>query len=283
MLTKTSSRLDLLRGFSGAEKLAYPEEVHEYVRDHGNRVFHSFVGCPPALFFRISQVLHAGKAYKAGNLPVEAFRPLLDKAGKFFHYWDPEQETYPTGAPEWTLLAEAFRHACILRVLRFPDSFAIPCTDSSVRRAASAILDICAQMPRNSAYYKRLLFPLFLAGAEMSSPHQVQYIGWCIDEIKRSTGFQYPAMLDMLLQVWEKRQSSDSDIPNIPWMEFVSDPSIHTPREKRRKAGRSGKHQEGKKRRRRLTLADPYLIRLVRKCYSPNTPIFFSSGRDSTI
>lgn len=57
----------------------------------------------------------------------------------------------------------------------------------------------------------------------MKSPHQVHYVRWCIDEIKRSTGFQYPAMTDMLGQVWERRQNSESDNSNTPWMDFVSD------------------------------------------------------------
>lgn len=213
-----------MRGFSGAEKLAYSIEVHEYVRDHGNRIFHSFIGCPPSLFFHISQVLHAGKIYRAKQLSVDAFQVVLDKAANFFFFWDPEQETYPTAAPEWALLAEAFRHACILRVLRFPDPFATACTDPAVQTSAAAILDICARMSRNgsSVYFKRLLFPLFLAGAETASPHQVHYVNMCIDEIKLATGFQYPAMTEMLEQVWDERRKSDNDKANVPWMEFVS-------------------------------------------------------------
>lgn len=219
-----SSRLDLLRGFSGAEKLAYPIEVHEFVRDHGNRIFHSFVGCPPSLFFHISQVLHAGKVYRAGQLSLEAFQTILDKARNFLHYWDADQETYPTSAPEWALLAEAFHHACMLRVLRFPDPFATACTDPAVQASAAAILDICARVSRTGslAYYKRLLFPLFLAGAETASPHQVHYVNMCIDEIKAATGFQYPAMTEMLEQVWDERRKSENDAVNVPWMEFVS-------------------------------------------------------------
>lgn len=227
------------------------------MRDHGNRVFHSFVGCPPALFFRISSVLHAAKAYRAGSLSQDAFQPILDKARNFFHYWDPQQATYPTAAPEWYLLAEAFRHACMLRVLRFPNAFTVPCTNPAIQASASAIMDVCAKMPRGSVYYKRLLFPLFLAGAELASPHQIQYVGWLVDEIKRSTGFQYPAMTDMLSQVWEERQHHDNDQTNIPWMEFVSITARHNCLLS-------------------LTLRLP---RLVQKCFNHSTPTSSSDGR----
>ncbi|SPO06752.1 uncharacterized protein DNG_09446 [Cephalotrichum gorgonifer] len=214
-------RLDLLRGFSGAEKLTYPEEVREFVRDHGSRAFHSFIGCPPVIFSRIGQVLQAGKGFLAGTLSLTDFQQILRSAENFFRGWDPEQATYPTEDPEWGQLAEAFRHACLLRILRFPDAFAVSCNDPTIQTSVSAILDVCAKMPRDSVFYKRLLFPVFLAGADTSSPHQMHYAGWCVNEIKHSTKFQHPAMTDMLTRVWEQRQNSGSGMMNVPWMEFT--------------------------------------------------------------
>ncbi|KAF5625606.1 galactoside o-acetyltransferase [Fusarium sp. NRRL 52700] len=92
-LISALSWLDMIRGFSGAEKLSYSSEVRECVRDHGSLSLHTLVGCPPVIFFKIGQVLEAGKAYLAGDLPIEQFEQLLDGAEKFFRGWDPDQAT----------------------------------------------------------------------------------------------------------------------------------------------------------------------------------------------
>ncbi|KAH7178291.1 fungal-specific transcription factor domain-containing protein [Fusarium sp. MPI-SDFR-AT-0072] len=220
-LISALSWLDMLRGFSGAEKLSYSTEVRECVRDHGSLSLHTLVGCPPVIFFKIGQVLEAGKAYLAGELPVEQFEHLLDGAEKFFRGWDPDQGVYPTNHQEWRHLAEAYRHACLLRVMRFPDAFAISCDDPRIKASVSAVLDVCATIPRDSVFYKRLLFPLFLAGADTCSPHQIHYASWCINEIKHSTGFQHPAMTELLTKVWDERRTNPRGWSNVPWMEFT--------------------------------------------------------------
>ncbi|KAI1741175.1 fungal-specific transcription factor domain-containing protein [Xylaria scruposa] len=213
--------LDMLRGFSGAEKLAYSDDVRKCVRDHGSLSLHTLVGCPPIVFYRIGQVLEAGKSALAGELSLENFRMQLDEAEKFFRSWDPDQAVYPTSHREWRCLAEAYRHACLLRILRFPDAFVISCEDTRVKESASAILDVCADMPRDHRFYKRLLFPLFLAGVDTSSPHQLHYASWCIGEIKHSTGFQHPAMTELLTKVWKERRANAHSSSNVPWMEFT--------------------------------------------------------------
>ncbi|KAF5556275.1 hypothetical protein FNAPI_5798 [Fusarium napiforme] len=214
------NRLDMIRGFSGAEKLSYSTEVRECVRDHGSLSLHTLVGCPPVMFFKIGQVLEAGKAYLAGDLPVDQFEQLLGGAENFLRGWDPDQAVYPTSHQEWKHLAEAYRHACLLRVMRFPDAFAISCDDSRIKASVSAVLDVCATIPRDSVFYKRLLFPLFLAGADTCSPHQIHYASWCINEIKHSTGFQHPAMTELLTKVWDERRTNPRGWSNVPWMEF---------------------------------------------------------------
>ncbi|KAF4959045.1 hypothetical protein FGADI_1923 [Fusarium gaditjirri] len=221
-LISALSWLDMLRGFSGAEKLSYSTEVRECVRDHGSLSLHTLVGCPPVIFFKIGQVLEAGKAYLAGELPVEQFEDLLNGAEKFFRGWDPDQSVYPTNHQEWRLLAEAYRHACLIRVMRFPDAFAISCDDPQIKASVSAVLDVCATVPRDSVFYKRLLFPLFLAGADTCSPHQIHYASWCINKIKHSTGFQHPAMTELLTKVWDERRTNPCGWSNVPWMEFVA-------------------------------------------------------------
>ncbi|KAF4987803.1 hypothetical protein FDECE_15296 [Fusarium decemcellulare] len=213
--------LDMLRGFSGAEKLAYSEDVRQCVRDHGSLSLHTLVGCPPIIFHRIGQVLEAGKAFLAGDLLVDQFQVQLDEAERFFRGWDPDQAVYPTGHQEWRHLAEAYRHACLLRILRFPDSFALSCEDPRIKASVAAIFDVCAAIPRDTAFYKRLLFPLFLAGADTSSQHQMHYASWCVGEIKHATGFQHPAMTEMLTNVWEERRTNPNGWSNVPWMEFT--------------------------------------------------------------
>ncbi|PCD29819.1 hypothetical protein FGRA07_10823 [Fusarium graminearum] len=220
-LISALSWLDMLRGFSGAEKLSYPEDVRECVRDHGSLSLHTLVGCPPVIFSKIGQALEGGKSYRAGDLPLEKFEKLLDSAEKFLRGWDPEQAVYPTAHQEWRQLAEAYRHACLLRILRFPDPFAVSCDDSRIKASVTAILDICATMPSNSVFYKRLLFPLFLAGADNCSPHQTHYISLCIDNIKSSTGFQHLAMTEVLAKVWEARRTNPHGWSNVPWMEYT--------------------------------------------------------------
>jgi hypothetical protein len=212
----------MLRGFSGAEKLAYSDEIHKCVRDHGSLSFHQLVGCHPAIFYRMGQVLQAGKAYWGGDLPLDQFQAILDDAETFLRGWDPDQGVYPTLHPEWRQLADAYRHASLLRVLRFPDSFTTPCKDERIKASVAAILDICAQMPRGSVFYKRLLFPLFMAGADTSSPHQIHYTSWCMDEIKAATGFRHLTMTEILTRVWAERESNPLGLANIPWMEFVT-------------------------------------------------------------
>ncbi|KAI1746648.1 fungal-specific transcription factor domain-containing protein [Xylaria castorea] len=213
--------LDMLRGFSGAEKLAYSDDVRKCIRDHGSLSLHTLVGCPPVVFYRIGQVLEAGKSALAGDLSPEHFQVQLDEAEKFFRSWDPNQAVYPTGHRGWRHLAEAYRHACLLRVLRFPDAFAVSCEDPRVKASVSAIFDICADMPRDHGFYKRLLFPLFLAGVDTSSPHQLHYASWCIGKIKHSTGFQHLAMTELLTKVWEERRANANGSSNVPWMEFT--------------------------------------------------------------
>ncbi|KFA81941.1 hypothetical protein S40288_06882 [Stachybotrys chartarum IBT 40288] len=214
--------LDLLRGFSGAEKLTYSADVRACVRDHGSLSLHCLVGCPPAIFYRIGIVLQAAKDHMVQRISFPEFQQVLHDAERFLRVWDPDQVTYPTEQKEWRHLAEAFRHACLLRVMRFPDAFTVSCTDPRIQESVAAILDVSAQMPRDSVFYKRLLFPLFLAGADTASPHQIHYTSWCISEIKQSTGFQHPAMTELLTNVWDERKHQTRGWNNVPWMEFVS-------------------------------------------------------------
>lgn len=217
-------RLDVLRGFSGAEKLTYSEEVRQCVAS--NASLHTLVGCPPIIFQRIGDVIASAKQHLEGRLSTAQFQSTLEDAESFLRGIDLDKVDYPTEHSEWKQLAEAYRHACLLRTMRWPDTFGTPCEDDRIKASVSAILDSCANVSMGSPFYKRLLFPLFLAAVDTSVGHQIHYAGLCIDDIRRSTGFGHSAMMEVLEGVWKERRRNPGSHLNVPWMEFVSKSEI---------------------------------------------------------
>lgn len=222
-------RLDVLRGFSGAEKLTYSDDVRKFVLENGRVSLHTLVGCPPSIFQTIGTVLDAAKGWLAGTVANVEFHAVLRDADKYLRGLDLDEAEYPTQHPEWRQLAEAYRHACLLRVMRWPDTFAVPCEDPRIKVSVAAILDARANIAASSPFSKRMLFPLFLAAADTTVPHQLHYATMSINEIRKSTGFSHPAMKTVLEHVWEERRSNTRGWTNVPWMEWVSSTSIqHT-------------------------------------------------------
>ena len=215
-----AARFDLLRGFSGAEKLAFPKNVRQYVATTASSTLTSLVGCPVEVFTAISDTLALGKKYRAGHLDHEEFQTSVDETLHRLHEWDPAAGLYPNEDPEWTHLAEAYRHMAIQRVSRFPDSFKIPCTHHRIRVSVEAILDASTRVPRRSQYFKRLLFPLFMAAAETESPQQQQYVVMCVEHISEMSGIIYHSITELLEKTWEDRRNSDG-LRNVPWQEYV--------------------------------------------------------------
>lgn len=213
-------RFDLLRGFSGAEKLAFPPNVHDFVATSAASTLTSLVGCPVEVFVAISETLVAGKEYRAGSLGKAMFQTSLDSTLLRLQDWDPNTGLYPNQDHEWVHLAEAYRHMAILRVLRFPDPYDMPCTDPSICASVAAILDASTRVPRRSQYFKRLLFPLFIAAAETESPHQQQYVVMCVEHISEMTGITYHSINELLEKTWQKRRTPNGD-RNVPWHDFV--------------------------------------------------------------
>jgi len=216
--------LDILRGFTGAEKLAFSPDVRQYILEAEDFSLETIVGCPAELFHAIGIVLDAGRRYLAKELDQGAFEDILGAVETQLRQCDLNQDIYPTSDPEWRLLAEAYRHACILRVLRFPDAFATPCTDPRIQESVHCIFEACAQIPWSSPLYRRLLFPIFMAAADTTSLHQQHYARLCIEEIQRTTRFTQPAVMDILNMVWQERAAqiqSPNGLANVPWMEYV--------------------------------------------------------------
>ena len=179
-------------------------------------------GCPAEIFHCIGKVIETAKSYHAGGISIATFQSALDEAETFLRGWNPERAVYPTADREWRALATAFRHACLLRVMRWPDTFAIPCENQRIRDSVDAILDACALVRKESPYHKRLLFPLFLAASDASSLHQRHYAELSIDQIKQSTGISHHSLTKLLQDVFEERKTGSRGLNNVPWMEFVS-------------------------------------------------------------
>jgi Fungal specific transcription factor domain len=215
-------RLDVLRGFSGPDKLAYPPQVRACVDEHSSFGHYMTFGCPPDIFRCIGRVLEAAKAELAGTLPRDRLEVVLKDAETYLRAWDPQSAVYPNSEADWPLLATAFRHACLLRIMRLPDTYLLSCEDARVRESVEAILDACAKIPSSSPCYKRMLFPLFMAGVYTNVEHQKHYIKLSIEEIRTSTGFPHYGMMKLLGQVWEEKEANTSDDRNVPWMDFVS-------------------------------------------------------------
>ncbi|KIW48783.1 uncharacterized protein PV06_01348 [Exophiala oligosperma] len=227
------SWLDILRGFTGAEKLAFAPSVRDFVYFADGFPLETAVGCPAELFRTVGLVLESGKAYRAQELSTDDFVADLEDAEERMRKWDVDQNVYPTQDPEWKLLADAYRHVCLLRILRFPNPFQTPCTDTRIVESVESILDDCAKMPWSSSMYKRLLFPLFMAGADTVSVHRQHYVKICIAEILDKTKFPQPAVMEILDAVWQARSSLEVESPlaqqeqgNVPWMEFTCSTSL---------------------------------------------------------
>lgn len=215
-------RLDMLRGFSGAEKLHFTQEARQSLIASNHFMLEKVTGCPAELFLSIGEVLSHGKAYLEDALSYEDFSDMLSKTEDFLRAWDEDRDIYPSTSEGWKLLAAAYRSACLLRVLRFPDPFQLLALDSRIRRAVTDILDAAAAIPADSPFVKRLLFPLFMAGADAVAPHQQHYVLLRINQIRDHTSFRNPAIADLLKNVWEARAEQDKDDKrNVPWMEWV--------------------------------------------------------------
>ena len=217
------SRFDLLRGFSGAEKLAFPPNLHKFIATSAGPTLTSLVGCPVEVFTAISDTLLEGKKYYVNEIEKGDFQTYLDPILLGLQVWDPATGLYPSEDSEWIHLAEAYRNMAILRILRLPDAFEIPCTDQVIRTSVEAILDASTRVPRRSQYFKRLLFPLFIAAAETASPHQQQYVTMCIEHISNMSGIIYHSINELLEKTWQDRKTSDGS-RNVPWHEYVRVP-----------------------------------------------------------
>ena len=220
--TDSFSRLDLLRGISGAEKLFFSQSMREQVVKKSDSTLERVIGCPREVFLILSNIIDQGKKYLAGSLTLEAFEDGLADAEGSLRAWNADNAPHPTPDEHWKTLGDAFRYASILRVLRFWDSWQTA-HQPRVQQLVRKTLDAIATVPSSSSVAKRLLLPLFLAGSDALSPHQQDYVRLRIRMIEEHTKFQNRAATDLLERVWTERANKlQDDQVNVPWMEFVS-------------------------------------------------------------
>ncbi|KAI9037556.1 putative short-chain dehydrogenase [Aspergillus affinis] len=76
--------LDVLRGFSGAEKMTYSDSVRQFILETEYFSFETLVGCPVELLYNIGGVLAAAKEFMNGSIGLDLFQATLDEAETFF-------------------------------------------------------------------------------------------------------------------------------------------------------------------------------------------------------
>ena len=188
--------------------------------------FESVVGCPREIFEITGVGMARAKEFKLGQIEHEPLEETLVQCERRLREWDGKRTTsYPSPDPDWPYVAEAFRHACILRMIRYVDTWATA-DDPKIQASVSAILDACSGIGPASPLLKRLLLPLFMAGADSLSWHQRHYVLIRIHDISNQTGFRNPTAIGLLHKVWSARAAqAEDDRTNVPWMEFVGSKS----------------------------------------------------------
>ncbi|PLB47495.1 hypothetical protein P170DRAFT_193531 [Aspergillus steynii IBT 23096] len=214
--------LDIIRAFAGAERLCFSQDIREMVAFASDRKFELVNGCPRDIFLIIGGVLEKAKEYTLGWLTWDEFQIALLLAKHKLYSWDQKSFAVPTADPRWPTVAEVFRFACILRILRLLDPYQ-PASAPEIQDCVTKILDATAKVPADCSIIELLIMPLFMAGADTLVPHSQYYVMSRLNEIERRSEFRNPVPMDLLRKVWDARAiQSPDDERNISWMEFVS-------------------------------------------------------------
>ncbi|KAJ5092076.1 fungal-specific transcription factor domain-containing protein [Penicillium alfredii] len=215
--------LDIIRAFSGPEKLCFTGELRERLLSLGNLRFEAVNGCPRELVLIIGKLLEQAKAHASGKLGVRQYVDMLQHSIHRLYLWDSSRCIYPDDNPLWISVAEAFRHACILRALRLLD-VTEPAHEPRIQESVTAILDSVANVPGESPLIELMILPLFMAGADCLSPHSRHYILLRFSEIKARSEMSNTAPRTLLEKVWQEREKRPKrDQSNVPWMFFTYD------------------------------------------------------------
>ncbi|GAD96955.1 hypothetical protein PVAR5_5623 [Paecilomyces variotii No. 5] len=218
--------LDIIRAFSGVERLCHSRELREKVVSTCDKKFEMVNGCPRAIFSIIGRAFDYAKAHSLGEIPKHDYQTALESAKQELYAWKIDRDTYPSEDHRWQFVADAFRHACILRVLRLSDEHQ-PAESPEIQRSVTAILDAVSEIPSDCPLLELLVLPLFMAGADASSPFARHYVLIRIEDIKGRSHFQNPMPKNLLRKVWDARACQGAnDNRNVPWMTFTCNPAL---------------------------------------------------------
>jgi hypothetical protein len=222
LITFSPTRLDIVRAFARPERLCFTRELRERLLALGNLRFEAVNGCPRELVLIIGNLLDAAKAHTSGSLGVKRYLDTLQSSVDKLYTWDSSRPMYPDDDPLWLSVAEAFRHACILRALRLLD-VTESAEEPRIQESVNAILDAAANIPGESPLIELMVLPLFMAGADCISPHSRHYVLLRIAEIKARSEMSNTAPKRLLEKVWDARnQQAPYERTNVPWMFYVS-------------------------------------------------------------
>ncbi|RMZ41966.1 C6 zinc finger domain protein [Aspergillus flavus] len=218
--------LDIIRAFAGPERLCFSQDIRELVACASESTFEMVNGCPREVFLIIGGILEKSKEHTLGWLTWDEYQIAMLVAKHKLYSWDSKEKMYPSTDPRWLAVAESFRFACILRILRLLDDLR-PAKSPEIQECVARILDATATIPSDCPLIELLILPLFMAGADSLARHSQYYILSRFKEIERRSEIRNPVPRDLLEKVWAARaaQPPDDD-KNVSWTSFTHCPGI---------------------------------------------------------
>ncbi|KAE8153206.1 C6 zinc finger domain protein [Aspergillus avenaceus] len=218
--------LDIIRAFAGPERLCFSQDIRELVACASDSMFEMVNGCHRDVFLIIGGVMEKAKEYTLGWLSWEEYQIAILVAKHKLVSWHKEGKAYPSSDPRWLAVAEAFQHACILRILRLLDP-SRPAQHPEIQQCVARLLDATAAIPADCPLIELLILPLFMAGADNLSPHSRYYVLARMKEIEKRSEFRNPVPGDLLEKVWAARAAQPpGEERNISWTDFTHCPGI---------------------------------------------------------
>lgn len=213
--------LDVLRSFACPQRMCFPFEVLKTVAEYSTSHFEMVNGIPRDMFVIIGEAMWCASQTHGGSMTESASHARIRDALKWLQAWRlGDDNHYPRNGQPWATVADAFRHACILVILRLLDP-SRPASDPELQYHVCATLDATADVPKTCALIELLIAPLFVAGAEAIAKHSRRFVLTLIEEIGDRSGMSNPAPRTLLRKVWDARDS-DGVGTAITWNSLVS-------------------------------------------------------------
>jgi hypothetical protein len=222
--------LDVLRAFSGPERMCFSWDLLQAVAEASSSHFERVNGIPRGMVLIMGSLLWDAKHHEAGELAEDQYVHKLNGALDSLKEFDVNEERqYPDNELGWDSIAESFRHACILRVLRLLDPFRPP-HDDEIQLHVMTVLEATAEIPNESRLIELLIMPIFIAGTDTIEKHSRRYVINVIDTIWARSGMANSTPKNILLKLWDERDNQDEgDDTYVSWTKYVrtSNKSTH--------------------------------------------------------